>query len=29
MVENKKHLTPEGIKAILEIKSNMNQNRTN
>jgi hypothetical protein len=29
LIENKKHLTPEGIKAILEIKSNMNQNRTN
>ena len=27
LIENKKHLTP--IKAILEIKSNMNQNRTN
>ena len=28
IVKIKKHLTPEGIKTILEIKSNMNQNRT-
>jgi len=27
MVKNKEHLTSEGIKKILEIKSNMNQNR--
>ena len=27
IVKSKKHLTPEGIKTILEIKSNMNQNR--
>jgi hypothetical protein len=27
MVKSKKHLTPEGFKTILEIKSNMNQNR--
>jgi LAGLIDADG endonuclease. len=28
IVKSKKHLTPEGIQTILEIKSNMNQNRT-
>jgi hypothetical protein len=27
IIENKKHLTPLGIKAILDIKLNMNQNR--
>jgi hypothetical protein len=27
LIENKKHLTPLGIKAILDIKLNMNQNR--
>ena len=27
IVKSKKHLTPEGVKTILEIKSNMNQNR--
>nr|YP_009517167.1 LAGLIDADG homing endonuclease [Blastosporella zonata]YP_009517206.1 LAGLIDADG homing endonuclease [Blastosporella zonata]AYE93090.1 LAGLIDADG homing endonuclease [Blastosporella zonata]AYE93091.1 LAGLIDADG homing endonuclease [Blastosporella zonata] len=27
LIENKEHLTPLGIKAILDIKSNMNQNR--
>ena len=27
IVKNKKHLTPEGIKTILEIKSNMTKNR--
>jgi hypothetical protein len=27
MVKNKEHLTSEGFKKILEIKSNMNQNR--